>query len=131
MENITQKNNTTSNISNGMEYKIDASGKKLGRLASEVASILLGKKSADFQKNQIAYVKVEVINASKMDIDEKKARTKSYRHYTGYPGGLREKTLEEIATKKGYGEILEKAVTGMIHNTRLKKDMLKNLIITE
>jgi large subunit ribosomal protein L13 len=114
-----------------MEYKIDASGKKLGRLASEIASILLGKTSADFQKHEVADVKVNVINASKMDIDEKKAQTKTYRHYTGYPGGLREKTLEEVAVKKGYGEVLEKAVTGMIHNTRMKKEILKNLIVTE
>lgn len=114
-----------------MNYNIDATGKKLGRLATEVASILLGKKSADFQKHQVADVKVEVVNASKMDIDEKKSRTKTYRHYTGNPGGLREKTLEEVAIKKGYGEVLEKAVSGMIHNTRMKKDILKNLIITE
>lgn len=114
-----------------MEYKIDASGKKLGRLASEVASILLGKNSATFQKHQVADVKVEVMNASKMDIDEKKSQTKTYRHYTGFPGGLREKTLEEVATKKGYGEVLEKAVSGMIHNTRMKKEILKNLIVTE
>lgn len=114
-----------------MEYKIDASGKKLGRLASDIAAILLGKKSADFQKHLVADVKVEVVNAAKMAIDEKKSRTKTYRHYTGFPGGLREKTLGEIATKKGYGAILEKAVTGMIHNTRMKKEILKNLIITE
>jgi large subunit ribosomal protein L13 len=113
------------------EYKIDASGKKLGRVASEIASILLGKKSPDFQKNQIADVKVEVINASKMDITEKKARTKVYTKYSGYPGGLHKQTLEEMATKKGYAEVLEKAVTGMIHNTKLKNEMLKNLIVNE
>ncbi len=114
-----------------MEYKIDASGKKLGRLASEVASILLGKTQANFQKHEVADVKVTVTNASKMDIDEKKATTKTYRHYTGFPGGLREKTLDEVATRKGYAAILEKAVTGMIHNTKMKKEILKNLIVTE
>lgn len=113
------------------EYKIDASGKKLGRVASEVASILLGKKSPDFQKNQIADVKVEVLNASKMDITEKKARTKIYANYSGYPGGLHKQTLGEMAAKKGYAEVLETAVTGMIHNTKLKKEMLKNLIVKE
>jgi large subunit ribosomal protein L13 len=114
-----------------MEYKIDASGKKLGRLASEVAAILLGKTSPTFQKHEVADVKVEVINASKMDITEKKAETKTYRHYTGFPGGLREKTLGEMANKKGYSSVLENAVNGMIHNTRMKKEILKNLIITE
>lgn len=113
------------------EYKIDATGKKLGRLASEVASILLGKTSPDFQKNQIADVKVEVSNASKMDITEKKSRTKVYANYSGFPGGLHKRTLEEVAVKKGYTEVLEMAVYGMIHNTKLKKDTLKNLIIKE
>jgi len=112
-------------------YKIDASGKKLGRVASEVAAILLGKASPDFQKNKIADVKVEVINSSKLDITEKKARTKVYASYSGYPGGLRKRTLSEVVAKGGYTEVLEKAVTGMIHNTRLKKDCLKNLIVKE
>lgn len=113
------------------EYKIDASGKRLGRLASDIASILLGKKSPTFTKNTVADVKVNVVNASKMEISEKKGRTKTYRHYTGFPGGLRERSLNEIAAKKGYGEVLFKAVSGMIHNTRMKKESLKNLIISE
>ncbi|MFA7252709.1 MAG: 50S ribosomal protein L13 [Candidatus Paceibacterota bacterium] len=112
-------------------FTLDASGKKIGRLASEVAAILLGKSNADFQKHLVADVKVEVVNASKMDITEKKARTKTYRNYSGYPGGLHERTLEEVAVKKGYAEVLEKAVSGMIHNTRMKKEILKNLIVKE
>jgi len=113
------------------EYKIDVKGKKLGRAASEIASILLGKTSADFQKNQVADVKVEVVNSSQLDIPSKKAETKIYTSYTGYSGGLRKKTLAEVASQKGYAEVLEKAVSGMIHNTRLKKLVLKNLIIKE
>jgi large subunit ribosomal protein L13 len=113
------------------EYKIDVTGKKLGRVASEIASILIGKNSPDFQKHMVADVKVEVVNASKMDIDEKKSRTKVYTNYTGFPGGLRKRTLAEVATKKGHAEVLEKAVTGMIHNNKLKKIIVKNLIIKE
>ncbi|MEI6190804.1 MAG: 50S ribosomal protein L13 [bacterium] len=113
------------------EYKIDAHGQKLGRIASEIASILIGKKSADFQKNEIADVKVEVVNASKMDITEKKARTAIYTNYSGFPGGLKTRTLEEVATRKGYAEVLEIAVAGMIHRNKLKDKILKNLIIKE
>jgi large subunit ribosomal protein L13 len=113
------------------KFTIDVQGKKLGRVASEIAAILIGKNSADFQKNQVADVKVEVVNASKMDITEKKARTKVYTHYTGFPGGLRKATLEEMATKKGYADVLENAVTGMIHNNKLKKIIVKNLTIKE
>lgn len=113
------------------EYTIDAKGQKLGRIASHIASILLGKNSPDFEKHKVANVRVEVINASKLDISEKKGTTKTYRHYTGFPGGLREQTLSEIAAKKGYAVILEKAVSGMIHNTKLKQIVLKNLIVKE
>ena len=113
------------------EYKIDAQGQKLGRIASEIAAILICKKSADFQKNEIADVKVEVVNASKMDITEKKARTAIYTNYSGFPGGLKTRTLEEVATRKGYAEVLEIAVAGMIHRNKLKDKILKNLIIKE
>ncbi len=112
-------------------YIIDAQGKKLGRVASEIAAILMGKSNTDFQKNTIAPVKVEVINASKLDISDKKAVNKIYTNYSGYPGGLRERSLEQIVDKKGYTEILSKAVYGMIPNNRLKKEILKNLIIKE
>ena len=112
-------------------YTIDAKGEKLGRLASKIAGILIGKESPDFQKHQIADVKVEVLNSAQMDISEKKATSKVYTHYTGFPGGLRKATLNEVVTKKGYAEILEKAINGMIHNTRLKKDIMKNLVINE
>ena len=112
-------------------FTIDVTGKKLGRVASDIAAILIGKNSADFQKNQVADVKVEVINASKMDITEKKARTTIYTNYSGHPGGLRTRTLEDVATKSGYAEVLEIAVAGMIHHNKLKKIILKNLIIKE
>ena len=113
------------------EYKIDASGKKLGRVASEIASVLIGKNSPDFQKNEVANVKVEVLNASKMDISEKKARTKVYTNYTGYPGGLRKRSLGELSIEKGYAGVLERAVAGMIHKNKLKPGILKNLTIKE
>lgn len=113
------------------EYKIDASGKKLGRVASEIASILIGKANPDFQRNEVADVKVEVTNASKMDITEKKSTTKIYTNYSGFPGGLRKKTLGELATRKGYVGVLERAVGGMIPHNRLKTETLKNLIIKE
>jgi large subunit ribosomal protein L13 len=112
-------------------FTIDVTGKKLGRIASDIAAILIGKTSADFQKNQIADVKVEVINASKMDITEKKSRNAIYTSYSGFPGGLKTRTLEEVATKKGYSEVLEIAVAGMIHRNKLKDKILKNLIIKE
>ncbi len=69
-------------------YSIDAKGKKLGRVASEAASVLLGKKSAHFVKHKIISPKVEIANASKLEIAETKMNTKVYLRYSGYPGGL-------------------------------------------
>lgn len=110
---------------------IDVAGKKLGRVASDIAAVLIGKKSPDFQKNKVADVKVEVVNAAKMDITEKKARTTKYTNYSGYPGGLKVRTLEEVAAKDGYAEVLRIAVAGMIRRNKLKDQILKNLIITD
>jgi large subunit ribosomal protein L13 len=112
-------------------FTIDVSGKKLGRVASDIAAILIGKSGVDFQKNQVADVKVEVVNASKMNISEKKARTTIYTNYSGFPGGLKTRTLEEVATKKGYADVLKIAIAGMIHHNKLKVQLLKNLIIKE
>ncbi len=103
----------------------------MGRIASEVAATLIGKNDANFQKNQIADVKVEVVNSSKMDITEKKARTKVYTNYSGYPGGLRKRSLGELSIEKGYAGVLERAVAGMIHKNKLKPGILKNLTIKE
>lgn len=113
------------------EYTLDASGKKLGRFATEIAVILMGKNTPAFEKNVLADVKVSVINASKMDITDKKSKTQTYRHYTGSRGGLREQTLGEIVAKSGYSEVLEKTVAGMIHNNKLKSKRLLNLTISE
>jgi large subunit ribosomal protein L13 len=113
------------------EHIIDAGGKKLGRIASKIASLLLGKTDPSFQKNKITAVKVKVINAAQMDITNKKTQTKIYTNYSGYPGGLKKKSLSEIVTNHGYAEILKRAVSGMIHNTKLKNGILKNLTISE
>jgi large subunit ribosomal protein L13 len=112
-------------------FKIDVSGKKLGRAASDIAAILIGKNSPDFQRNEIADVKVEVVNASKLDISEKKSRTKAYTNYSGYPGGLKVRTLEELSEQKGFAGVLERAIAGMIHRNKLKDKVLRNLIIKE
>jgi len=112
-------------------YTIDVSGKKLGRVASDIAAILIGKKDANFQKNEVADVKVEVVNASKMSITEKKARSKVYTNYSGYPGGLKKASLEELAVRKGFAGVLLRAVAGMIHHNKLKVRILKNLTIKE
>jgi large subunit ribosomal protein L13 len=112
-------------------HSIDAAGKRLGVVATEAASVLLGKDQADFAKHLVADVTVTITNASKLDITEKKKKDEVYQTYSGYPGGLRSETLGHLGRRRGYAEVLRRTIGGMLPNNKLKKPMLKNLVITE
>lgn len=112
-----------------MEYTIDAKGKKLGRVASEAAHVLLGKDNPSFEKHTVADVTVKIVNSDSLLVTPKKALTKIYTHYTGYPGGLRKETLEKVKESKGMEEVIRKAVYGMLPGNKLRAQMMKHLII--
>lgn len=113
------------------EHTIDAKGKKLGRVASEAAVFLMGKNDPNFQKNKVADVKVSIINASQASISEKKKGEKIYKSFSGYPGGLKERTMDRIIDKKGYSELFVKAIYGMLPANKLRARMMKNLTVSE
>ncbi len=113
------------------EFTFDATNKKLGRLASEIAVILMGKNDPSYADNVVAPHKVIVSNASKMAIDPKKMDTKKYSQFSGYPGGLKMVSMPRMIEKKGYAEVLRNAVYGMIPGNKLRKEIMKNLIISE
>ena len=113
-----------------ISYTIDAKGRPLGRVASEAASALLGKKSPHYVKNLVLPVEVTITNAAALSIGEKKLLQKEYTHYTGYPGGLRTTTLQMLKDKKGIEEVIRKAVDGMIPRNKLRKERMKRLTIT-
>lgn len=112
-------------------HTIDASGKKLGRVASEVAVLLMGKNLADFNRNEIPNVKVNIVNSSKAEISEKKKNEKIYNSYSGYPGGLKQRTMKNVIGRAGFSKLFEDAVYGMLPCNKLRDKMMKNLIITE
>lgn len=112
-------------------HTIDAAAKKIGRVSTEAAKILMGKQSTAYAPNTVADVEVRIINASKADVSEKKKDTKVYRRYTGYPGGLIDTTLKRMIEKKGYSEAFRVAIKGMLPKNKLQDKMLKNLVITE
>jgi len=114
-----------------MRYTIDAAGGHLGRVASEAASVLLGKKSANFVKNEVLPVEVVIVNAAKLELPEKRIAGKEYTRYTGYPGGLRTTSMTQLIEKKGVSEVLRKAVDGMIPRNKLRKERMKRLTITD
>ncbi len=112
------------------EYIIDASGKSLGRLSTYIANILRGKNDPSFQPNTYPNVRVIVNNASKVKIYPAQLR-KIYTRYSGYPGGLKKETMEHLIKRKGYRDIFEKAVRGMLPSNKLRDRMMKNLVINE
>jgi len=112
-------------------HTIDAKGERLGRLATKVAVILMGKDRVDYARNQVADVTVTVENASKLDISDDRLDNKEYDRHSGYPGGRKVETARNVVEKKGYGELIRRAVRGMLPDNKLKDPTMKNLIITE
>ena len=94
-------------------YVLDAEGKTLGRLATEAASILRGKRKPIYTPHVDTGDYVIVINAEKIEVTGKKRKEKIYKRHTGYPGGLREITFEKLQAKKP-DEIIRHAVKGML-----------------
>lgn len=114
-----------------MEYTIDAQGKKLGRIASQAATILMGKNRPDFVRNAIPDVKLKITNSSKISITNKKMDQKVYKNYSGYPGGLKERSMKKVVEDSGMKEALRIAIKGMLPKNRLRDRMMKNLLITK
>lgn len=114
-----------------MEHTIDATGKGLGRTASKAAILLMGKNKPDFTRNTVSGEKVHITNVSKIKIDSKKMTSVLHEKYSGYPGGLRYESIDQIVNKKGYAEIFRLAVYGMLPSNKLRSRIMKNLTITE
>ena len=114
-----------------MNHTIDAQGKKVGRVASEAATFLMGKRTTDFVRNKVSGVKVTIINTSKANIDIKKKDDKEYITYTGFRGGIYTEKLSDLIARKGFNEVFERAVYRMLPSNSLRKQMMKNLTITE
>ena len=112
-----------------MKYTLDAQGKKLGRIASEAASILMGKKSVTFAKNTVQDVKVEISNAAKTDISALKRTRDIYVTYTGSRGGLNKESLGHLIDRRGMQEVYRRAVKRMLPDNKLRDIRMKNLTV--
>jgi large subunit ribosomal protein L13 len=107
-------------------FVVDARGKTVGRLATEVARILSGKNNPDWTPFLDMGDHVIVINARHAVFKGSKNDQKMYRHHTQYPGGLREKTVREMFETRPE-RIIELAVKGMLPKTKLGRAMVKKL----
>lgn len=107
-------------------YIVDAKDQVLGRLAAKVASIIRGKTKPTFTPNTDTGDFVIVINADKIKLTGKREEFKEYFHYSGYPGGLKKKSYQEVMSKKPEF-VVEKAVKGMLPKNRLGNQLIKKL----
>ncbi|HXY03772.1 MAG TPA: 50S ribosomal protein L13 [Terriglobales bacterium] len=107
-------------------YVVDASGQRLGRLASQVASRLMGKENPRYTPFLDVGDHVIVINAEKIKITGMKAEQKVYQHYTGYPGGLRTEDFRNRFAKRPE-LVVEQAVLRMLPKSKLGRQMISKL----
>ena len=107
-------------------YVVDAADQTLGRLASKVARMLMGKENPQYTTFLDAGDHVIIINAEKVRVTGMKAEQKAYHHYTGYPGGLRSEDFRKRFDRKPE-QIIEDAVSRMLPKTKLGKQMFSKL----
>ena len=105
---------------------VDATGKTLGRLATQIATTLRGKHKADYTPHIDVGDFVIVVNAEKVSVTGRKLEEKRYYRHSGYPGGLRSRTLSEMLDRQPE-EVIRKAVRGMLPRTRLGRAQLRKL----
>ena len=109
-------------------YVVDAEGKTLGRLATQIADTWRGKRKPQYTPHVDTGDFVVVVNAEKIHVTGKKMDEKMYYRHSGYPGGLRKRTLREELERRPT-EVLRKAVRGMLPRTRLGRAQLTKLKI--
>lgn len=107
-------------------YVVDAAGKTLGRLASEIAHRLRGKHKPEYTPHVDTGDYIIVVNAEKIAVTGNKSKDKFYHHHTGYPGGLKSITFEKLIDKAPE-RVLQSAVKGMLPKNPLGRAMFKKL----
>jgi large subunit ribosomal protein L13 len=113
-----------------MDYHIDAKNKILGRVASDIALILQGKKSASYERNRVSADKVYVKNVNGIRVTGNKAEQKVYYRHTGYVGHLKELTYEQ-KFEKDPRSVLRQAVRKMLPKNFLNQQRIKNLVFVD
>ena len=109
-------------------FVVDATGQRLGTLASRIAQVLEGKHKPTYASHLDTGDHVIVLNASRIDIGRAKTEQKVYSRHSGYPGGLRQETLGHLLARRPE-EVIRRAVKGMLPRTRLGAQQLRKLRI--
>ncbi|MEK7100293.1 MAG: 50S ribosomal protein L13 [Patescibacteria group bacterium] len=111
-------------------HLIDAKGQVLGRLATKVAILLMGKQKATYSTHMDSGDNVVVVNAELINVTGNKAAQKVYQSHSGYPGGFKEVSFEKMS-KLHPARIIEFAVKGMLPDNRLQSDRMARLHVTK
>jgi len=111
-------------------FVVDAEGEIVGRLATRIASVLRGKHKPDYTPHVDNGDYVIVLNAGKIRFTGNKTDDKEYQTYSGYPGGQKRRTAQEMLDKRP-NMVIELAVRGMLPKTKLGRSMIKKLFIYE
>jgi large subunit ribosomal protein L13 len=107
-------------------YVVDAEGKTLGRLATQIADVLRGKRKPTYTSHVDVGDFVVVVNAEKVAVTGNKREKKLYWRHSGYPGGIRSQTLGDLLEKRPE-EVIRRAVKGMLPRNRLARQQLRKL----
>ena len=109
-------------------YQVDARGKVLGRLATEIVKFLSGKNKVNYTPNIDGGDFVVVTNSDKVVVTGNKTKDKIYYHFTGYPGGIKDISFEK-QMEKNSRKVIETAVKGMLPKNKLSRQMMTRLLI--
>lgn len=113
-------------------HTIDAKGQKLGRIATKAAHLLMEKDVPAFEKHRKLGNRVKVINVNGLVVTEKRASEKNrYKRASGYSGNLVIESIADVRGRRGMGEVVKRAVRGMLPNNKLRTEMLKRLEVVE
>ncbi len=122
---------TTPKTKETTEKTIDASGRTLGRVASEVAKYLMGKDKPSYERHKYSGSPVKVTNAGKIRITERKLDEIYHTRYSGIPGGLRVMKASYTKATKGMRELVRLATYSMLPDNKIRREMMKHLKIEE
>ena len=107
-------------------HLVDAGSKNLGRVCTEIAQLLMGKSKPTFSFHQDQGDYVVVINCNNVKVTGRKLKEKEYNHYTGFPGGLKTFTLQELLARDSR-KVIQHGVYGMLPKNSLRADRMKRL----
>ncbi len=127
MDTLSYKTKSANTSTSGKKWVlVDAEGQTVGRLASEVASIIRGKRKPNYTPHADCGDNVIIVNAAKAVFTGNKLSDKQYVRYTGYPGGQKSLSAQEVLEKKPE-RVLEKAIKGMLPKNTLGRQLFRNL----